>query len=48
MNVRFVPDLKRNLISVGSLDASGCVVKIDKGVIKVINEGFNQEWFVCS
>lgn len=37
-DVRYVPDLKRNLIFVDVLDVEGCVVKIDNGVIK-INKG---------
>ncbi|KAH9684927.1 hypothetical protein KPL70_013734 [Citrus sinensis] len=34
--VRHVPDLKRNLISVGMLDQMGCIVKAEKGVLRVI------------
>lgn len=34
--MRYVPNLKRNFISVGALDAHDCVVKIGKRVIKVI------------
>lgn len=35
-NVRYVPDLKRNLISIEALDACDFAVKIDKGAITVI------------
>ena len=34
--VRHVPDLKRNLISMGMLDQMGCIVKAKKGVLRVI------------
>ncbi|KAH9706111.1 hypothetical protein KPL70_012113 [Citrus sinensis] len=34
--VRNVPDLKRNLISVGMLDQMRCIVKAEKGVLRVI------------
>ncbi|KAH9658397.1 hypothetical protein KPL70_023479 [Citrus sinensis] len=34
--VRFVPDLKRNLISIGMLDQTGCIIKAEKGVLRVI------------
>ena len=34
--VRHVPDLKRNLISVGMLDHMGCIVKAEKCVLRVI------------
>ncbi|TXG59999.1 hypothetical protein EZV62_014572 [Acer yangbiense] len=34
-NVRFVPDLKRNLISLGVLDASGFCYKAQNGTLKV-------------
>lgn len=33
---RFVPDLKRNLISIGMLDQICCVIKAEKGVLRVI------------
>ena len=29
-HVRFVPDLKRNLISIGMLDPIGCVIRAKK------------------
>lgn len=35
-NIKYVPDLKRNLISMGALDGCGCTIKIGKEVIKVI------------
>ena len=34
--VRFVPKLKRNLISIGMLDQTGCVIKAEKDVLRVI------------
>lgn len=34
--VRFVPDLRRNLLSVGMLDSSGFNVRIEGGIMKVI------------
>lgn len=34
--VRHVPDLKRNLISIGMLDQMGCIVKDERGVLRVI------------
>ncbi|KAK4841553.1 hypothetical protein QYF36_006375 [Acer negundo] len=34
-NVRYVPNLKRNLISLGVLDEEGCCYKAEKGVLKV-------------
>ena len=34
--VRHVPDLKRNLISLGILDQMGCTIKIESGVMKII------------
>lgn len=33
--VRYIPDLKQNLISIGMLDVEGCVVKINKGLVKI-------------
>ena len=35
-NVRHIPDLKRNLISLGMLDRMGCVIKLESGTLKVI------------
>lgn len=35
-NIRYAPRLKRNLISIRTLDAFVCAMKIDGGVIKVI------------
>ena len=35
--VRYVPDLKRNLISLGMLDQLGCVFKAENETLKVIN-----------
>lgn len=34
--VRHVPDLKRNLISIGMLDQMGCIVKAERGVLRVV------------
>lgn len=34
--VRFVPDLRSNLLSVGMLDSSGFNVRIECGIMKVI------------
>ena len=34
--VRYVPQLKRNLISVGALEALGLVISIRYGVLKMI------------
>ena len=36
-NVRHVPDLKRNLISLGMLDKMGCLVKMESGTLKVMS-----------
>ncbi|KAL8494299.1 hypothetical protein ACS0TY_025194 [Phlomoides rotata] len=38
-NVRFVPNLKRNLISLGSLTATGCVFEADGDSISVLKGG---------
>ena len=35
-DVRHIPDLKRNLISLGTLDQIGCSIKVEYGVMKVI------------
>ena len=35
-DVRHVPDLKRNLISLGMLDKIGCLVKLESGTLKVL------------
>ncbi|KAH9770104.1 hypothetical protein KPL71_012259 [Citrus sinensis] len=34
--VKFVPELKRNLISIGMLDQTCCVIKAEKSVLRVI------------
>ncbi|KAA0046503.1 Retrovirus-related Pol polyprotein from transposon TNT 1-94 [Cucumis melo var. makuwa] len=34
-NVRYVPELKRNLISLGKLDRSGYTIKFENGIMKV-------------
>ncbi|KAH9685121.1 Integrase catalytic domain-containing protein [Citrus sinensis] len=34
--VRHVPELKRNLISIGMLDQTGCVIKAENGTLKVV------------
>jgi len=36
-NVRHVPDLKRNLISLGTLESKGCKYSAESGVLKVSN-----------
>ena len=35
-NVRFIPELKRNLISLGMLDELGYVIKVEAGTIKIM------------
>ena len=51
--VRFVPELKRNLISIGILDQTGCVIKAEKGILRVIKgsmvimKGIKQNGHVC-
>ena len=35
-DVRYVPELKRNLISLWVLDKMGCIVKLESGTLKVI------------
>ncbi|KAJ4724837.1 Retrovirus-related Pol polyprotein from transposon TNT 1-94 [Melia azedarach] len=35
-NVRYVPELKRNLISLGMVDRLGCSYKAENGVLKVV------------
>ena len=37
--VRYVPELKRNLISLGMMDKMGCSIKAEDGKIKVLNKG---------
>ena len=32
---KYVPDLKRNILSIGMMDKDGYIIKIDKGIIKV-------------
>uniref|UniRef100_A0A803NRR5 CCHC-type domain-containing protein n=1 Tax=Cannabis sativa TaxID=3483 RepID=A0A803NRR5_CANSA len=34
-NVRYVPDLRRNLWSIGMLDSIGCIIKVEGGVLKI-------------
>ena len=34
--VRYVPQLKRNLISIGALEALGLVISVRDGVLKII------------
>jgi len=34
-NVRYVPDLKRNLVSLGTLESKGCKYSTEGGVLKV-------------
>ena len=33
--VRYVPELKRNLLSIGMFDKNGCSIKVDNGIMKV-------------
>ncbi|KAH9670747.1 hypothetical protein KPL70_017094 [Citrus sinensis] len=35
-DVRYIPDLKKNLISLGTLDQIGCSIKVESGVMKVV------------
>ena len=35
-NVRFIPELKRNLISLGMLDDLGYVIKVESGFLKIL------------
>lgn len=35
-NVRYIPDLKRNLISPGTLESLGCKYSVEGGVLKVL------------
>ena len=35
-NVRYIPELKRNLISLGVLDELGYTIKLEAGVIKIM------------
>ena len=35
-NVIYIPDLKRNLVTLGELDDNGLSYKVENGVIKVI------------
>lgn len=37
-NVRYVPELKRNLVSLGMLDEQGYVFKVERGVLKVLKD----------
>lgn len=37
--VRFVPDLRRNLISLGIIDQLGCSIKAENGQIEIIENG---------
>ena len=34
-NVRHIPELKRNLIFLGTLDMTSCTIKVENGVSKV-------------
>ncbi|KAH9657805.1 hypothetical protein KPL70_023225 [Citrus sinensis] len=36
---RYVPELKRNLISLGMVDQSGCIIKAENGEIQVSDQG---------
>ena len=35
MEIRYIPDLKKNLISLGSLDSNGCKIVLESGMLKV-------------
>ena len=35
---RYVPDLKRNLISLGTLNQNGCSIRIDGGILRVLRD----------
>ncbi|GJW53297.1 hypothetical protein Tco_0097382 [Tanacetum coccineum] len=37
MTPRYIPELKRNLISLGTLEKEGFTVKMQSGKVKVIN-----------
>ncbi|GKA64629.1 hypothetical protein Tco_0764336, partial [Tanacetum coccineum] len=37
-NVKYIPELKRNLISLGTLEKEGFSVKLQSGKVKVIND----------
>lgn len=37
--VRYVPDLKRNLISLEVIDQLGCSIKVENGEIQVVQNG---------
>nr|GEY36172.1 zinc finger, CCHC-type [Tanacetum cinerariifolium] len=41
-NVRFIPELKRNLISLGTLEKEGYTAKLQSGKVKVINGSKNE------
>ena len=47
MDVRQVPGLKKNLISLGTLDKIGCKITCEGGVMKIV-EGEDKWEFVCS
>ncbi|GJS07277.1 retrovirus-related pol polyprotein from transposon TNT 1-94 [Tanacetum coccineum] len=40
-NVRYIPELKRNLISLGTLEKEGYTIKLQSGKVKVINGELN-------
>ncbi|KAG8376371.1 hypothetical protein BUALT_Bualt09G0056100 [Buddleja alternifolia] len=39
-NVRFIPELKRNLISLGVLDELGYSIKVETGILKILKGSF--------
>ncbi|GKD85204.1 hypothetical protein Tco_1356358 [Tanacetum coccineum] len=41
-NVHYIPKLKRNLISLGTLDREGYTVKLQNGRVKVIKAGLHE------
>ncbi|GJR60183.1 retrotransposon protein, putative, ty1-copia subclass [Tanacetum coccineum] len=47
-NVRYIPELKRNLISLGTLEKEGYTVKMQSGKIKVINGLINGSRVILS
>ena len=37
--MRYVPELRRNLISLGMIDQSGCTIKAENGEIQILEQG---------
>lgn len=40
-NVRYVPELRKNLITLGMLDNLGCLIKVENGYMKIIKGVMN-------